>query len=235
MIAEDFDILIIGSGGAGLAAAIEASSKGARVRIVEQTLASGGTAFIAGGGCFIVDSPLQRRLGISDSTQLAINDWLSWSQGTADMDWARFYIERSLPDLYLWAEKLGVEWIEVMQQEGNSVPRWHRPKGGGKSVSICLKREAERLDVRWSFSTKLEKIVKEGERVVGAEFSTKSGETQHVDSKSMIVATGGFCSNHDMVRECSNRLKHVKFLVGGGPGAKGSAHRILSEAGGNLD
>lgn len=231
---EDFDVLIVGSGGAGLAAAIEASSNGARVRIFEQTTASGGTSIIAGGGCFIVDSPLQRKLGIRDSVELAINDWYSWSHGTADMEWARFYIERSCPELYVWAETLGVQWTGVMLQEGNSVPRWHRPKGGGKAVSTYLQKEAERLGVKWSFSKKLEKLVNDGNSVVGAEFSSPDGSIEQVSARVYIVATGGFCSSREMVHEYCSKLKNARFLLGGGPDAKGSAHKILSDAGGKL-
>ncbi|HJM41973.1 MAG TPA: FAD-binding protein, partial [Nitrospinota bacterium] len=112
MVSKDTatDILIIGTGAAGLSASIEASSRGARVKIVEQAPTYGGASIISGGGVLMVDTPLQRKKGVEDSIERACEDWRKWSNGTADMEWARFYIERSLPDLYHWTAGLGVGW-----------------------------------------------------------------------------------------------------------------------------
>src|SRR3990172_2254584 len=98
------DVVVIGSGGAGLAAAIEARSAGSRVLIVEQAESPGGASIISGGGRLIVGTPLQRSLGIHDTPDEACEDWVKWGQGSADERWARFYIEHSLHDLYFWAE-----------------------------------------------------------------------------------------------------------------------------------
>ena len=231
------DILIIGTGAAGLSASIEASSRGARVKIVEQAPAHGGTAIGSGGGVLMVDTPLQRKKGVEDSIELACEDWRKWSKGTADMEWARFYIERSLPELYHWTAGLGVEWSVLMDQEGNSVPRWHRPEGGGEEIVRCLYQEAVKSEaVEWAFSTRVKKLLKdegEGGAVRGAEVQRESGE-EEIEAKAVIAATGGFCSNHDMIRKHSPRLKHLRFLAGGGPGAFGSGHGLIGDAGGSL-
>ena len=65
------DILIIGAGAAGISASIEAASRGAKVKIVEQAPTWGGASIISGGGVLMVDTPLQRELGIQDSIELA--------------------------------------------------------------------------------------------------------------------------------------------------------------------
>lgn len=69
------DLLIIGSGAAGLAAAIEAASQGVRVTVIDGAPSWGGTARVSGGGCCLVDTPFQRQLGIEDSLALATKDW----------------------------------------------------------------------------------------------------------------------------------------------------------------
>ncbi len=237
MVSKDTstDILIIGTGAAGLSASIEASSRGARVKIVDQAPAHGGTAIGSGGGVLMVDTPLQRKKGVEDSIELACEDWRKWSKGTADMEWARFYIERSLPDLYHWTVGLGVEWTVLLYQEGNSVPRWHRPGGGGEEIVRCLYQEAVKSEaVEWSFSTSVKRLLKDQEGAVrGAEVQRESGE-EVIEAKAVIAATGGFCSNHDMVRTNSTRLKNVRFLAGGGPGALGSGHGLIGDAGGSF-
>src|SRR5215467_4797338 len=115
---DETDIAIIGAGAAGVAAALEAKAAGARVVLVEQDDALGGTAATSGGGCFIVGTPLQASLDIHDTPDLAFEDWVAWGQGAADEVWARYYIEHSLHDLYFWAEKHGAKWVDLKFQEG---------------------------------------------------------------------------------------------------------------------
>ena len=101
------DVAIVGAGGAGMAAGIEAREAGARATAFEMAAEPGGASIISGGGCLIVDSPLQRERGIEDSPDLAFDDWMRWGGPSADAVWARYYIEHSLNDLYFWAEGLG--------------------------------------------------------------------------------------------------------------------------------
>lgn len=91
----DTDITIIGGGGAGVAAALEAGEAGAAMVLVEQDETLGGTAATLGGG-FIVGTPLQESQGIHDTPDLAFEDWVTWGQGAADEAWARYYIEHTL-------------------------------------------------------------------------------------------------------------------------------------------
>src|SRR6201988_3586421 len=77
-MAEDADVIVIGAGLAGLVAAAEIADAGKRVVVIEQEgeQSLGGQAFWSFGGLFLVDSPEQRRLGIKDSFELAMQDWL---------------------------------------------------------------------------------------------------------------------------------------------------------------
>ena len=94
------DIAIVGAGGAGIAAGIEARDAGARVIAFEKSSAPGGAAIISGGGCLIAGSPLQKQNGIDDTPDLAFKDWMTWGGPSADAVWARYYIEHTLHDLY---------------------------------------------------------------------------------------------------------------------------------------
>ena len=134
----DTDIAIIGGGGAGIAAALEAKAAGARAVLLEQDDALGGTAATSGGGCFLVGTPLQESLGIVDTPDLAFADWVAWGRGAVDEVWARYYIEHTLHDLYHWAEKHGAKWMDLKFQEGNRVHRWHRPDGNGFGLMQAL-------------------------------------------------------------------------------------------------
>src|SRR3978361_208468 len=83
-MADDADVIVVGAGLSGLVAATEIADAGKRVIVVDQEAEQslGGQAFWSFGGLFLVDSPEQRRLGIKDSFDLAMQDWL----GTAGFD-----------------------------------------------------------------------------------------------------------------------------------------------------
>lgn len=230
------DVAIIGGGGAGLAAAIEAKRAGASVAIIEKMDTLGGAAILSGGGCLVAGSPLQEKQGIHDSPDLAFEDWVSWGQGAADEPWARYYLDRSLPDLYLWAERLGVTWEILRPEEGNRVKRWHRPRNGGLGITTVLIDAVRRLgvDAMLVSNAVVEILRREGTvcGLIAADLHT--GERVEIASKSLILATGGFSSNLDMVIAARPELKNTRILLGGGPGATGEGHGLARGLGAQL-
>jgi hypothetical protein len=147
----DADVIVIGHGLAGLAAAAEAAEAGRKVLLLDQEgeQALGGQAFWSLGGLFFVDSPEQRRLRVRDSFDRAWQDWL----GTAGFDrpedewprkWARAYVEWAATEKQPWLKQMGhsvipiVGWAERGDQtatgHGNSVPRFHVTLGTGPGV-----------------------------------------------------------------------------------------------------
>jgi flavocytochrome c len=230
------DVIIIGGGGAGVAAAIEVGKAGAEAVILEQAESLGGTAIISGGGCLIVGTPLQESRGIRDTPDNAFEDWVKWGQGAADEPWARFYIEHSLHELYFWAETLGVQWVDMKLQEGNRVQRWHRPANNGLGLMTTLIRAVElQGTTKIMTSTVVGKILTENGKVCGVTATnSKSGETIEIRSKTLIVATGGFNSNLDMILEFRPEFKTFKVMEGSGRGATGSGHKLIRQLGGYL-
>ncbi|MGN6735285.1 MAG: FAD-dependent oxidoreductase, partial [Candidatus Binatia bacterium] len=139
------DVIIIGGGGAGIPAAIEVARAGAQGVVLEAAVECGGTAAISGGGCCIVGTPLQKSQSISDTPDMAFEDWIRWGGGQADEIWARYYLEHTLHDLYHWAESCGARWVDMKFQEGNRVLRWHRPDNNGLGLMTALIKTAESL------------------------------------------------------------------------------------------
>jgi flavocytochrome c len=228
------DVAIIGGGGAGVAAALEAGDAGAKIVLLEQADILGGTAAISGGGCLIVGTPLQESQGIHDTPDLAFEDWVKWGQGSADEVWARYYIEHSLHDLYHWAEKHGAKWIDLKFQEGNRVFRWHRPENNGLGLMTALingMKAAGATEVLTS--TGAEKILVEDGRLCGVRArNEKSGAATDVCAGTVIVTTGGFNSNLDMILEARPEFKAFKVMEGSGRGATGAGHKLVRELGG---
>ena len=226
------DVIIVGAGLAGLVAACEVVDRGKRVLIVDQENSAnlGGQAFWSFGGLFFVDSPEQRRLGVHDSHELALQDWL----GTAAFDrqedywprqWAHAYVDFAAGEKRSWLRARGLKifplvgWAERggygAQGHGNSVPRFHITWGTGPAiVEIFARRLVKHPNVRFAHRHQVDELIVEGAAVTGVRGTVlePSSEARGVKSsrkaigefefraQAVIVTSGGIGGNHDMVR-----------------------------------
>jgi predicted oxidoreductase len=226
------DVIIVGAGLAGLVAGCEVVDRGNRVLIVDQENSAnlGGQAFWSFGGLFFVDSPEQRRLGVHDSHELALQDWL----GTAAFDrqedywprqWAHAYVDFAAGEKRSWLRARGLKifplvgWAERggygAQGHGNSVPRFHITWGTGPAiVEIFARRLVEHPNVRFAHRHQVDELIVEGAAVTGVRGTVlePSSEARGVKSsrkaigefefraQAVIVTSGGIGGNHDMVR-----------------------------------
>ena len=159
----DADVIVVGAGLAGLAATAELAAAGRRVLLLDQEPESsmGGQAFWSFGGLFLVDSFEQRRMGITDSRELAWQDWLGsayFDRGADDpagedywaYRWAQAYVDFAAGEKRRWLHAMGVRWFPVVawaerggylaDGHGNSVPRFHVTWGTGPAVLAPFER-----------------------------------------------------------------------------------------------
>ena len=151
MAENQADVIIIGAGLAGMVAAHEAVLRGRSVLMLDQEAPQslGGQAFWSLGGLFMVDTPEQRRMGIRDSAELAMNDWLGSAQFDRPEDanprlYAERFVDWAAGDMRGWLHELGMRWFPVVgwaergggaaHGHGNSVPRFHITWGTGTGV-----------------------------------------------------------------------------------------------------
>ncbi|WP_027515229.1 FAD-binding dehydrogenase [Bradyrhizobium sp. WSM1417] len=156
---EETDVIVVGAGLSGLVAATEIADAGKRVIVVDQEgeQSLGGQAFWSFGGLFLVDSPEQRRLGIKDSFDLAMQDWLGTAGFDRDEDfwprqWAEAYVAFAAGEKRAWLRAMGhrifpvVGWAERggydAMGHGNSVPRFHVTWGTGPGIVEPFERRA---------------------------------------------------------------------------------------------
>lgn len=145
------DVIIVGAGLAGMVAAHEAVSRGRKVLMLDQEAPQslGGQAFWSLGGLFMVDTPEQRRMGIKDSPELALNDWMGSAQFDRLEDvnprlYAEQFVDWAAGSMRQWCFDLGMRWFPVVgwaerggalaHGHGNSVPRFHITWGTGTGV-----------------------------------------------------------------------------------------------------
>ena len=153
----DADVIVVGAGLAGLVATAELADAGRRVILLDQEpeASLGGQAFWSLGGLFLVDSPEQRRMGIKDSRELALQDWM----GTAGFDraedhwprqWAEAYVDFAAGEKRSWLHAQGLRFFPLVGWaerggygaigHGNSVPRFHVTWGTGPGVVAPFER-----------------------------------------------------------------------------------------------
>ncbi|WP_025736900.1 FAD-binding dehydrogenase [Mycobacterium genavense] len=226
------DAIVVGAGLSGLVAACEVVGRGLRVLVLDQENSAnlGGQAFWS-FGLFFVDSPEQRRLGIRDSHELALQDWL----GTAGFDreedywprqWAHAYVDFAAGEKRSWLRERGLKifplvgWAERggynARGHGNSVPRFHITWGTGSAlVDIFVRQLRDRSTVRFAHRHQVDELIVERGAVTGVRgtvlepstaprgvpSSRKSVGKFEFRASTVIVISGGIGGNHDLVRK----------------------------------
>ena len=184
----DADVIVVGAGLAGLVAAAEAADAGRRVVLLDQEpeQSLGGQAFWSFGGLFLVNSPEQRRMGIKDSYDLALQDWMGSAAFDRDEDrwprrWAEAYVDFAAGEKRAWLHEMGhrlfpvVGWAERgdgrADGHGNSVPRFHITWGTGPGIVEPFERRvreaADRGLVELRFRHRVDGLVTQAGVVTG--------------------------------------------------------------------
>ncbi len=142
--ANTFDVVVIGSGFAGLAAAIEASEAGASVVVLEKMKAPGGNSVISDGGIAAAGTALQKKYGFEDSADLMYRDMMEAGLGLNHPDLTRLVVEKS-NEVFQWSiDHLGVEYMDRVDHfGGHSVHRCYTPEG--KTGAAIIKKQVDRL------------------------------------------------------------------------------------------
>src|SRR6476469_2793736 len=238
----DADVVVVGAGLAGLVATCELADAGRSVVLLDQESEAnlGGQAWWSFGGLFLVDSPEQRRMGISDSFELAWQDW----EGTAGWDrvtapdgspgpdhwgrrWGRAYVEWAAGEKRSWLKGLGVSFFPVVGWaergdgtsggHGNSVPRFHIPWGTGTGlVAPFEKRVREHMAggrIVYRPRHRVDELVTSGGAVTGVRGAVLAPDASPRGVASNREVTGGFEYGAEVVLVTSGGIGGDHSLV----------------------
>jgi len=256
------DVVVVGLGGAGAAAAIEACRAGAKVIVLEKAPVSGGSTVLCGGLLYMGGgTPLQKATGFEDSVENMYDYMLEAAGAGGDPEMIRTYCDDSL-SLYDWLVELGVpfkesyipgKWAAVPTEDGlaysgnesqahfktvaKPVPRGHHVEGPGETGSVLwpfLKAGVEAAGAEIIREAPVQKLVANPEgRVVGVVADVDGIEEYYKANKGVILCAGGFAANKEMVaRHCPTFLRS-EFQVGTA-GDDGSGIRMGQGAGGDV-
>lgn len=200
------DVLIIGGGGAGLVAAIEAASNGAKVILVEKMPAVGGNTIISATGITASDTVLHTQQGISFTKADHLKRTMDTSKNLANQELVSILVNSS-SDAIDWLIELGVK----LKVRSEAEPFWIVPVEGhyGAQLVGAFVKEAQNyknLEIRTN--TKALELITENGAVVGAKVDNK-GEVYNIKAKAVILATGGLNNNPEMIAQYNAKYANI--------------------------
>lgn len=234
-VEETTDVVVIGAGGGGFSAAIEAKEAGADVIILEKMPIPGGNTLLAGGEYAAPNNWIQERDGIEDSIEKFKEDILNGGDNIADEELVDVVAENALAGAEWLRDDVGVVFEdEIMFFGGHSVKRSLIPEGGtGYSIISKQRQKAEELGIPLLLETKATELIMEDGKVVGVKAESEDKSYTFKANKGVVVATGGFGSNMDL-RAKYNKDIDENILSTNSVGSTGDGILMAEDIGADL-
>jgi fumarate reductase flavoprotein subunit len=213
----EYDIVIVGAGDGGLAAACLALQKGLKTVILEKTAIVGGSSLLCGGKWAVTDTVDQHERGIVDNDELALADMLKTGQYKNDPELVKAYLKETKEHYNFIRLERGIKPTEITHGGGATVARAHNftpavlvgdmkkyvEEKGGK---ILLRTPAERLV--WD---------SEFDGIGGVKAKDRTGKTIYIKAKlGVLLAAGGFVMNRKMLEKFNPLMLKAQSMAGGG-------------------
>lgn len=194
---RDYDVIVVGAGGAGLAAAHMAAQAGARVLMVEAGDKAGGSTALSGGVFYAAGTSLQRRAGIEDTPEALYRYYLHINQYKLDPALVRRLCHDATP-AFDWLVGLGVDFPEenLYCSGVDKIRRGHRARGHGAEIAEVLEGSLSGLAVDMALRSRVQELLVEDGRVAGILV-----EGDRVTAGAVVLATGGFGANRQLLAE----------------------------------
>jgi fumarate reductase flavoprotein subunit len=193
------DIVIVGAGGSGLAAAVAAAKRGARVRVIQKRRTAGGTMNML-AGLVAAGSPTQKRAGIMISTDDLFLKHMQYSQWTLNPRVVRTWLERS-GETIQWLEEKGIRFDLVSMFTDEQPTSWHYGVRVGSDIVKTLLQDCRDLDVQFSFETQASRILLDNSDQVAGLAARTGDQDIKLKAKAVIIATGGYGGNREMMKK----------------------------------
>jgi len=196
---DSFDVIVVGGGGSGLAAAIEARSGGVDVLLIEKNPALGGSTAWSIGSVTATGTPHQLRKGISDS---AIDHWRDMAGFNGELDARdnaalRRVLADGIPETFRWLLAHGIRFYGPMPEPPHQKPRMHNVLPNSRSYIAHLERAARRAGAVIRTETRALSLVTTDHRVSGIDCETPNGRRRY-RAPAVVLAAGDFTSDPDL-------------------------------------
>jgi flavocytochrome c len=228
---RDVDVVVLGSGAAGLSTALTAAAAGASVLVAEGEDVVGGSSRLAGASLLGAGTQLQRQLGITDDPDRFFHYYMTLNQWKPEPALVRRLADDSAGAVD-WLVDLGVQFEEVVQRAGEEdVPRKHVPIGAGAEVVAVLHNRVRDAGVEIALRRRVDRLLVNEGKVVGVGVGD-----DELTAGAVVVATGGFGANHDLIEQYfpdAARADDWLWYIGA-DGARGDAIGLGAQVGAQI-
>ncbi|TCT06222.1 FAD-dependent oxidoreductase [Aquabacter spiritensis] len=229
-----FDVIVVGAGGAGLAAAIEAQSLGRSTLLLEKAEKIGGTTGRSVGSVAATNTSHQIRKGIKDSPEEHLRDLGAFNAKLnlpGNPVFARMLVE-NVPDTFRWLEESGLEFFGPMTELPHRKQRMHNVIPDSRAYPFHLGRRARKLGVDIRTAAPVEELILEDGRVVGV-VATIAGRATAFRARGGVVLSCG-----DYSADGKSRARHISPTMANvtpvNPYNTGDGHRMVEALGGRI-
>lgn len=237
-VEKTVDVVVIGGGGAGLAAAVTAHQNGAKVLVLEKMPKVGGNTIISGAAYNAVDPKRQAKAGVEDSVDKHYTQTYEGGDKVANPEMVRTFVENAYPGIE-WLESMGMQFKDdIFTVLGALWPRSHKPVkplGTGYIETYMNYIEKNKADIEIMVNSKATDLIVENGKVVGVKAEGADDEIVAKASKGVVMATGGFAANVEMRNKYNKMwsdLTNIKTT--NHVGATGDGIVMAEKAGANL-
>ena len=231
---KQYDVIIVGAGGAGLSAAVMAAREGASVAVLEKMSEPGGNTVRATAMYNCVDDKLQHPLGIYDSEEDFYNETYNGGYQKAKPELVRILTSQA-DEGKLFLEELGLQFDTVIDNcLGGKIARGHYSLAhNGTDYVQVLWQACNDLGVDFYLNTKANELIMAQDSVIGVEAYRKGETIEFYANNGVVLASGGFGQNVEM-RMYYNRNLTGELLCSNAPGATGDGIIMASKIGASL-
>ena len=227
------DIVIIGAGGAGMTAAINATQEGKDVILLEMMPYAGGNTTKATGGMNAAETHYQKEQGIEDSVEQFIEDTMKGGHDINDRALVTVMAENSAEGID-WLDSIGAPLPKISFSGGATNQRIHAPEDGsgvGAYLVTALLKKMDELGIKVMYNTKATDLLSLEGTVNGV--LAESDDTYYtIHSKAVILATGGFGINQEMIVRYRDDLEGT--VTTSAPGIMGDGIVMAQTVGADL-
>lgn len=230
---EKVDVVVVGGGLAGLTSAISAAENGAKVVLLERSAALGGNSRLSTGALYVGATSIQKEGGLQDSPDAFYKEAMAASENRRDPVQTRMIADLGGP-MVDWLIGLGIKFNKkVTAAMGSATPRTHSVVGNAPALISDLTEVAKKKGVRILLDTRATKLIEgKGGAVAGIEASRNKNRLLRFEAPVVILATGGFGANPDLLKKLMPG--QADAIYAGHPGATGDGLVMAMDKGADV-
>jgi fumarate reductase flavoprotein subunit len=229
---ETVDVLVIGGGGSGMAAAISAAENGARVVLLEKNPHLGGTTRLSVGSITATGTRFQKAKGIVDTPDEHFDDmslFLSPELAAKENLELRRVLVDHVPETLEWLIRIGLCFYGPMPEPPHNKPRMHNVLPNSRAYAYYLEKECRRQGVDIRLNARVDRLLRDGDRIAGVEAHDGRGPVTLLARGGVVIASGDFSASTEFKREHVPHAAHVDAI---NPASTGDGHQLAQRVGG---